>query len=374
MFIRRHSLVAALLALLAGSCAPQDEPALKKAPRPEPVVEAKAPPAPDALEPRIAGALEVVHSRDLRIDNGFWTIFHGILGMGPATTLYDPESHQRLNALDAICKGAKLRGLEFVKTEHGLDVVTQVGSGVFQGHQDQFIAEMAQWGMDRNRPFTVDGKQYTFEDFIRQSKMRASITRNQELSWAVVIVSQYFGTRHTWTNAYGEKLSVEDLVRYELNQPIDMAACGGTHRLFGLTWAYHLHLSAGGQRDGVWGEVATKIEDCKAKALAFQNDDGSFSANYVSKPGKSLDLQMRIATTGHVLEWLALAMTDDELRLPRMQEAASALALMILSNQNNPLDGGALYHATHGLHLYQTRVFNTPPPAGLTIPLPPKRV
>jgi hypothetical protein len=56
-----------------------------------------------------------------------------------------------------------------------------------------------------------------------------------------------------------------------------------------------------------------------------------------------------------------------------MQVAASALADMILSNANNALDGGALYHATHGLHIYRTRVFGTPGPRGLVIPLPPPK-
>jgi hypothetical protein len=362
--MKRYLLNAGLLvslALLGGSCAPQGEPPAKPAPPARSEI-------PEALKPRIDAALEDVHNRDLRTTNGFWTIFHGILGMGPATTLYDPETKKRVNALDEICRGAKIRGMEFVKTDQGVDVVTMLGTGVGQGHQDQFIAEMAQWDMPRKRKFIVAGKNYTFEDFIRQSKMHASLTKNQELSWAVLIVAQYFGTDHRWTNAFGEPLTLEDVVRYEVNQSIDTAACGGTHRLFGLTWAYHLHRVKGGKQEGVWREVANKIEHYKDNALKYQNGDGSFSAAYLSKPGQAPDPQTRIATTGHVLEWLALAMTDEELRSEKMQQAASALAVMILANQNNPLDGGALYHATHGLHIYQTRVFGTPPPAGLLIP------
>jgi hypothetical protein len=362
------------LALLGLCCAPHEDPAMVRKGNggAKPAEEKKESEVPAALEPRIAAALEEVHSRDMRTTNGFWTIFHGILGMGPATTLLDDSKTppERLNALDAICKGYKLRGLEFKKTEHGLDVVTQIGSGVFQGHQDQFIAEMAQWNMPRDRPFLVDGKQYTFEDFTRQSKMRASVDpkREQELSWAIVIVAQYYGTKHRWTNAFGEQLSLEDIVRYELNQPIDKAACGGTHRLFGLTWALHLHLAGGGKLDGVWAEVAAKINEYKGKALTYQNEDGSFSTPYLAGQGKARDPQQRLNTTGHVLEWLALAMTDEELRLPRVQEAASALAAMILTSDS--LDGGSLYHATHGLHIYRTRVFRATPPEGLLIPRP----
>jgi len=333
---------------------------------------------PQSLQVRIDEAIKNVRSRDLLTTHAFWTIFHGILGLGPNVELVDPLNRKRVNALDYICAGGDIRGLEIVATPNGLDVVTQAGTGVGQGHQDQFVSEMVQWGVFPGREVKVEGKSYTFADFFRHSKMRASVTRhadkakNQELSWAIIIVSTHFGTDHQWTNAVGEKLSLEDIVRYELDEPIDTAACGGTHRLFGLTWAYYLHLAKGKPATGVWKEVADKIELYKKQARAFQNSDGAFSTGYVSKAENLPDENVRIATTGHVLEWLSLAMTDAELRQPWMEDAASALAKLILDRKSKDIDGGALYHATHGLYIYRARVFGVSGPKGLTIPLPPK--
>src|SRR5262249_50112121 len=144
----------------------------------------------------------------------------------------------------------------------------------------------------------------------------------------------------------------EDPVRYELAQPIDQAACGGTHHLFGLTWVYHLHLRRGGPVGGVWREIAARTARYQERARKFQNADGSFSTRYLAGPGRGSDLHLRIGTTGHVLEWLALSLPDAELRAPWVQEAASALARMILDSQGQPVDGGGLYHAAHGLHIY----------------------
>jgi hypothetical protein len=363
----------ALLTLLAATCAPQEPtpPAGDSAgPGPE-AVEAPAD-APTSLEERIEVALKNVRSRDLLTTHGFWTIFHGILGQGPGTTLLDVETGRRVNALDEICRGAPIRGLEFLPSPDGLDVRTMVGSGIGQGHQDQFVAEMAQWNMPRTRKVVVNGENYTYEDFLRHSKMRASLTRNQELSWLIVIVSQYYGTDHQWTTTYGESLSLEDVVRYELEQPIDTAACGGTHRLFGMTWAYHLHLSHGGKAVGVWKDVEAKIAEYKKKARQYRNGDGTFSSEYLSKPASTADADRRINTTGHVLEWLALALSDAELKKPWVEDAANALALMVLQHRADPLDGGSLYHATHGLYIYRARVFGKPGPKGLLIPLPTK--
>jgi hypothetical protein len=362
-------------ALASVTCAPEgDLPPTGRGGAPAeatPVQPRPAEPVPAHLKGRIDAALDHVRSRDLLTTHSFWTIFHGILGLGPDATLLDPATNERVRAIDHICKGAQVRGLEFIPRADGVDVLTMAGSGIGQGHQDQFIAEMAQWGMPPHWKFAVGGKEYTFGDFLQHSKARASVTGKQELSWAVLIIGQYFGTDHRWTNAAGEELTLEDVVRYELRQPVETAACGGTHRLFGLTWVYHLHLARGGTKTGVWQEVADHIDHYKKVARKLRNADGSFSTDYLSKPGDAPDVQRRINTTGHILEWLALAMTDEELREPWVQEAANALVLMILQNRSNAIDGGSLYHATHGLYIYRTRVFGTPPPTGLLIPLPP---
>jgi hypothetical protein len=383
--MRRTIKVFALLVLLAGawpSCAPVDEPAPGKAPASsdaveKPVSEAVSPPpaAPAGLAERIETALRQVRERDLLTTHSFWTVFHGILGTGPEITLVDPETNRQVNAVDYICNGGVIRGLEFIPTRDGLDV----RSGpqyVGQGHQDQFIAEMAQWGMPADRKFLVHGKEYHFSDFIRHAQARAQTNANQELSWAVLIIGQYLGTDVRWTNHVGQALHFEDLLRYELDQPIESAACGGTHRLFGLSWVYHLHLQKGRPVTGVWQEVAEKTERYQKIARKFQNPDGSFSTKYLSGPGNAPDPQLRIGSTGHVLEWLALALPSEELRASWMQEAANALALMILDSQGRPIEGGALYHAAHGLHIYHDRVFGPGPFKGARplIPLPPEQL
>jgi hypothetical protein len=351
------------------SCAPRDDSVSDDGPAPESSAQAKGDklPIPDSLLPRINSALQNVESRDLLTTHGFWTVFHGILGLGPDVTLRDPQTGVHVNALERICTGEGIRGLEFRAEIDGLDVVTMPGSGVGQGHQDQFVAEMVEWGVPATRPVMLNGKHHTFADFFHYSKMRSSVTKNQELSWAIVIVGAIYGTDHAWTNTFGEKITYEDIVRYELNQPIDTAACGGTHRLWGLTWAYQLHRTRGGQPTGVWKEVLDKTTLYKTNARKFQHADGSFSTAYVSKAEDKQELPARIASTGHVLEWLALELSDDELRQPWVQDAASALSVMILENQNNPIDGGALYHAVHGLYILRARVFNVPGPRGLHV-------
>jgi hypothetical protein len=338
-------------------------------------------PIPAGHKDRIDTVLKHVRQRDLFPDHAFWTIFHGILGVGPDDAMIlDPGTKKRTKAIDYLASGGEVNGLEFTPTADGVEVVTMPGSIIGQGHQDQFVAEMAEWDLPRNKKFMVNGTEYTFDDFIRQARAHASLTTKSfpgpdplELTWTIVIVSKYYGPEHRWTNNRGEKLSVEDMARYELSQPIaDSPVCGGTHRLFGLTWAYYLHRNAGGKKEGVWKQVADTITDYENRAHQLQNPDGSFSTRYLAGPDNDPNTQIRIATTGHILEWLALAMTDEQLRQPWVEKAADALALMVLENSFRDLDAGSLYHGAHGLELYRARLWGPPGSHKLPIPLPPK--
>jgi hypothetical protein len=370
-----------LVAIGGMTCAPHYEPAHQGPSVPEGSPNAdgdakpRLKPVPAHLKDRIDAALQNVYRRDLLVEHSFWTVFHGILGMGPDHAyLFNGKTGKRVKAIDYIARGGKIRGLEFIPTEDGLEVRTMAGSGVGQGHVDQFVAEMVEWGLPKEKKFIVNGKDYTFADFINHSKARTTVKGKGELTWSIVIIGSHFGTRARWTNNRGEKLTYEDVVRYELNEPvIESPACGGTHRLFGLTWAYHLHLKEGGKTTGVWKEVAAKTAHFKKLARQLQNKDGSFSTEYFRGPGNSRNLTLRIATTGHILEWLSLAMTDAELRQKWVQNAAGILAAMILENSDKGLDGGGMYHAAHGLLMYRTRVFGRLGDHIPVVPLPPSR-
>ena len=218
---------------------------------------------PDGLRQRIDAAIDQVQRRDVQTSHGFWTVFHGLLGVGIDLKLVDPESGNG-SAIDYISGGGELRGMRFIPTPAGLEV--QNGPMfVGQGHVDQFVAEMLQVGLSPDHQFLVDGRQYTLMDFIRQTQSRVRVTEDQELSWAIIAIGQCLGTDVQWTNSFGESLRFEDLVRYELDQNVEEAACGGTHRLFGLHWVYQLHLKNDGVVTGVWQEVAEKMASIKTE-------------------------------------------------------------------------------------------------------------
>jgi hypothetical protein len=163
------------------------------------------------------------------------------------------------------------------------------------------------------------------------------------------------------------------MLRYELDAPMDKAACGGTHRLFDLAWVHNLHLRKGGKTEGIWKDVADNTRKYQDLARKFQNPDGSFSTDFFRGPASAGDMQQRIYTSGHTFEFLANTLPASRLREGWVQDGANAVAQLILAIQGAPMEGGALYHATHGLVIYHARVYDRSELGrdGLVLPLPP---
>lgn len=315
--------------------------------------------APTILKDRVKLAIEHVRRRDLLVSNAFWTIFHGVLAFGPGQTLYNPKTGVRVNAMDYIFDGrfdqGEIRGLTFIPTRFGLDV--QMGpTYVGQGHQDQLIGYLVQCGLKKDRKVVVYGKDYTVMDLVNQAMMRARV--GQELSWTIIPICEYLGSDASWTNMHGEKISLADLVRSEVNANVEDAACGGTHRLEGLTWCLHTHLRRGGKKEGVWKDVDDHLVKYQKKSRELQNPDGSFSTDYFKGPGADTDPQRRIGTTGHILEFLSMSLSDQEIKAEWVQKSADKLAMLFLENQSLPIESGALYHSVHGLVLFYARTFD----------------
>src|SRR5437868_3351509 len=83
------------VAFVGITCAPVDPPGAEEATVSTPAVaptsakEALPPPMvpQSGLRDRVRLAIDQVRKRDLLTTNGFWTVFHGILGLGPSVTL-----------------------------------------------------------------------------------------------------------------------------------------------------------------------------------------------------------------------------------------------------------------------------------------------
>ena len=239
----------------------------------------------------------------------------------------------------------------------GLRVLLEEGSKSGQGHADQWLAVLAQCELKPEQEIFVDDQKYSMQDLLRQ--VQWDIPRNvmREFSWTLIGLTTYLPTDATWQASDGKDWSIEDLVRIEAGEDLAESACGGTHRLIGMTMALNHHRDKGGTIGGGWKLAEQRIEHAIVRAKELQNPDGSFSTHYFARGGSSADLAQNLGTTGHVLEFLAIALPVEQLREPWVQRAAWSLCDLFQKTMDLSLECGALYHAAHGLVLYRERVF-----------------
>jgi len=121
-------------------------------------------------------------------------------------------------------------------------------------------------------------------------------------------------------------------MREEMAQPIRGAACGGTHRLSGLSLTVKKRLERGEPLDDEYAKAADFVKKYQQYAFRLQNPDGSLSTAWFRGPGDEDDINRRIKTTGHILEWLCYSLSEEELRDQRTVRAVTYLSNLMFSN------------------------------------------
>lgn len=300
--------------------------------------------------------------------NGGWQVLHGVLAYGQECIM-QTERGNRL-AVDYLLQGGKLAGFDPLPGDllgdsklldgpkrRGVRFELDPGSMTGQGHRDQWLAVLYQAGVTRERELQIGADVYLMDDVVNQAAWDVPRNVEQEYSWTLIGLTGYRGTDFAWKARDGRNWTIEMMVESETNATLEMAACGGTHRLIGLTFALNRLIDEGRNITGVWAEAEHLIRNSIDKCREFQNGDGSFSTTYLHRYGWSPDLSDVLRTTGHVLEFLALA-GDEKLLAERWVESAAwRLCEALQATAPLDLECGALYHALHGVVLYRNRRF-----------------
>jgi hypothetical protein len=282
-----------------------------------------------------------------------WQIMHGLLALRDQYKI--KVDGEKVSALNWLTERRFYKGQPIIEhTPHGGRFHTFTEPYAFEGHPNQFlaIATMSELSVDFAFNTTVGG-QVTIQNMINNAK--ADVNDREEITWTLWALSRYLPVDSEWISAAGEPWSIERLVQIQTYaNPVD-AACGGTHGLFALSLARNSYLATGKPLRGIWLEADQKIKRFVAKAKSLQNEDGTFSTEYFKGPGESSDFGKRIATSGHILEFLMVAAQADQLQQEWMQKAIFAVANDLVENRRKAADCGPLYHALHALVLYRQR-------------------
>lgn len=329
-------------------------------------VEPPPTPSPDELRDMIDRVLDFTeHGREMTLEqNAAWQLMHGVLAFGEKFEIV--ADGKKVVAVDWVFDGKPMKGWTLRATPQGVQAEIEPGK-LGQGHEDQWLAILSQCNVPATRPITVEGKPFTVRDMVKRSMF--DCWEGKESSWTIIALSTHLNPiDQKWTARDGQEWTVERLVSMEAGPVYDDAAgedliytgaCGGTHRLIGLSIALNnyrrQHPDA--KLAGGWLAAEKRITWAANRARENQLPSGAFSIGYFLRPANSTNLDEHLSATGHTLEFLSFALPKERLQQEWVQRAVAYLCRLFERTEHLDLECGALYHAAHGLVLYRDKVY-----------------
>ena len=321
----------------------------------------------EELQGRIARVLETGRTaRTLSAnENAAWQIMHGVACYGSDLLLQTPDRGE-VSAVEYAFTGGQIHGLEMypgvaslpATGQPGLQARLEPGSYIGQGHVDQWIAICAMADLPLETPIQLGNQQYSLESWVRQAQYDATQGLLAEYGWTLIALTHYLPQEPQWKISTGQTVSWEQLVDHEVRQGLESTACGGTHRLAGIVRALRAKENLGLPDTAVWQRARALVDGCIEDARLNRGADGRLSSYYFERPGSTLDATAELASAGHVIEFLALALpAEQELAAPWVEVSVNRLCSLLEATSATEMDCGALYHGLNGLRIYQERRF-----------------
>lgn len=285
-----------------------------------------------------------------------WQIMHGLLALRHDFQV--KHNGTAVSGLNWISTGPTFDNVRwFEATEHGGRAQPYSRPYAFEGHANQFLAILSMSGLELDHEFQTATGSITMEDMLKHAQKTIDI--KDEVTWTLWALSRYLPPNAQWRNAKGELWSIERLVRIQTEKPIQGSPCGGTHGLFALAHARNIYLRQGKPLRGVWLEAEYKLRKYINTARMQQNSNGTFSTNFFRGREYNADFNKRMASAGHILEFLMIALPQEELQEQWVRRGIEATARDLLQNRKAYVRCSPLYHAVDGLTIYLDRVLQT---------------
>jgi hypothetical protein len=308
-----------------------------------------------ALRSRIRRVLALYYRRPVNArDHTPWEVMHWVIAYNVDAQIFvQGPGGETTTAVGWLCYNRPCRGQTLLNLRDGR-ITALYGVGL-EGHTGQLMAILGQSRVMADYPMMVGNRQFTVADLVETQKLTCQ--SNTELTFQLIGLAHYLDLDETWRNSAGEVWSIPRLIREEISKPIHGSACGGTHRLMGLSYAVKKRQRDGDPVDGEYRRAEIYINDYIDFTLRMQNPDGSFSTEWFSGRGARPDVDRRVQTTGHILEWLVFAASDEQLLSPPFVKATEYLSRTLANEPGRDWKIGPLGHALRALSLYDRRVF-----------------
>ncbi|HZL36439.1 MAG TPA: hypothetical protein VFC78_14055 [Tepidisphaeraceae bacterium] len=301
-----------------------------------------------------------------------WALFHGFLGhIGNYEIIKNGSAYSAEEWLlrESSWERAYGRREIMVQREYGLSFAHAPSPAMVRQYEDhycQFLYMLSETGMDPAHVILH------VPPAGRSSLLSSMVADEQrfchgllDVSWALPVFIRW--GHPTWKNRFGEDFDLDRLLRQHLDREDRCVACFGTHWRMGLAIAVR---EGGAEISGetmrrARGRLREAIQEAKASqdtaSGQFRLEWGVFPkrpANAGNLPALPTDDGALISHQGHMLEWLMVALSDQELASEKWPRQAAHSLLEKLKNLPADMNYGGYSHAVHALRLYRKRMEN----------------
>lgn len=223
-------------------------------------------------------------------------------------------------------------------------------------HRNDVLATLAEIGLPLETKISLADGEATIADLLGGA-LGEFHDRQFEYEWTAISYGRYAFPRASWTNRFGDEQTPRDLVRELLEQPWEQGVCGGTHRLEAAVVLLRVDEEIRRLPVDVRRRLNQYLVDVVQRLHTSQHVDGWWDRTWPTgeEPKAASTRTDRLLSTGHHLEWLALAPADVELPREQVVRAAQWLVRSLQEVDEEQLADfyGPYSHAARALCLWR---------------------
>jgi hypothetical protein len=250
----------------------------------------------------------------------------------------------------------------------GVRVRVQEGN-TSSSHVDHTLACLAEVGTPLSFPLITARRATTYRDMLEQSLSDFSLNQN-EYEWSALTYALFLPPEKRFVTSEGQEITFDLLADRIMRESLDEGVCFAHHRMHALVMMLRVDETHDIITDATRIQVIDYLRGITQRLVKHQHMDGFWNSEWHStapagsQPSETEGdrLSDRILSTGHALEWWALA--PEELHPPRAVLAAAGQWMVRTIDELTPEKTQEFFtylsHAGRSLALWRSQ---TPPAA-----------